>query len=89
MQNRSFLVFGGTGRTGQHFVSLALKEGHAVRALVRDPGKVAVQNENLELHRGSITDDRELDDLLRGVDFVISMLGNARLQSQSKITLRL
>lgn len=80
-----FLVFGGTGRTGRHFVSLALKEGHTVRVVVRDPAKIAIRNPNLELHRVSITDGGELDDLLRGVDFVISMLGDAKLQSQSKI----
>lgn len=80
-----FLVFGGTGRTGRHFVSMALDEGNIVRAVARDPGKLAIQNADLQLHRGSITDEGELDALVRGVDFVISMLGDAKLQSQSKI----
>ena len=34
-------VFGGTGRVGGRFIEYALAEGHTVRALVRDPAKLA------------------------------------------------
>ena len=80
-----FLVFGATGRTGRHFVSLALEEGHQVRALVRNPDRVAIQHSNLELHTGSISDYDKLDDLVHGVDFVVSMLGDAQQQKEAKI----
>ncbi len=52
----TFLVFGGTGRTGRHFISLVLKEGNKVKALVRNPEKIKIENSNLELVKGSITD---------------------------------
>ena len=35
----TFLIFGATGRTGRHFISIALNEGHRVIALVRNPEK--------------------------------------------------
>ncbi|KAL0039344.1 hypothetical protein WJX79_003945 [Trebouxia sp. C0005] len=86
MQHLStFLVFGATGGTGKHFVSLALKDGHRIRALVRDPTKLAVQSPNLKVQPGSITDVDNLDELVHGTDFVICMLGDVKLQRDAKI----
>lgn len=85
----TFLVFGGTGRTGQHFVSIALNEGHKVIALVRNPEKNRIQNPNLKLIKGSITDYHDFDTLLNGVDFVISMLGDAQLQKSANVNTEL
>lgn len=84
-QQLTFLVFGATGQTGQHFVALALKEGHKVRALVRNPEKLSMRSQHLELHKGSITNVANIDELMQGVDFVISMLGDAKLQRKNKI----
>lgn len=81
----TLLVFGGTGGTGQHFVRQALAEGHKVRALVRNPAKVQINSPNLEVHQGSITEVANLDELVQGSDYIISMLGDATLQRQSKI----
>ena len=81
----TFLVLGATGGTGKHFVSLALKEGHKVRALVRNPAKLVAQHPNLQVQQGSITDVGNLDDLVRGADFVIAMLGDVNLQREAKI----
>jgi len=39
----------------------------------------------LEPIKGSITDFEKIDDLVRDVDFVISMLGDAQLQAHDKI----
>jgi NAD(P)-dependent dehydrogenase (short-subunit alcohol dehydrogenase family) len=83
----TFLVFGATGRTGKHFVSLALQEGHKVRALVRNPEKVTIQDSNLELHKGSIASYSALADLLSGVHYVVCMLGNSEQQRIEKIDL--
>ena len=84
-QPSTFLVFGATGQTGQHFVSLALEEGQSVRAFVRNPAKLAIRSPHLVLQEGSITNVSNLDELLEGVDFVISMLGDAKLQRHEKI----
>ena len=84
-QSSTFLVFGATGETGKHFVSMALKEGHIVKALVRNPAKLNVQQPNLQVQQGSVTDVLNLDELVRGTDFVISMLGDRILQQNAKI----
>ena len=83
--NSTFLVFGATGRTGQHFVSLALKDGHKVRALARSPEKIAIQSPSVELHTGSVPDYDKIDELVKGVDFVVSMLGDAKLQRDKRV----
>ncbi|WP_456830491.1 NAD(P)-dependent oxidoreductase [Deinococcus sp. UYEF24] len=84
-RQNTFLVFGASGQTGQHFVSLALKEGHRVRALVRNPAKLAFESPELEVRQGSVTDVPDLDGLVQGADFVISMLGDAEMQKTAKV----
>src|SRR3546814_3689723 len=81
----TILVFGGSGRTGRHFVEIALKKGHKVRALVRDPAKLAIRNSNLELRQGSIVNGANLDELLQGVESVVCMLGDAKMQSKENV----
>ena len=81
----TFLVFGATGGTGKHFVSLALKDGHRVKAIVRDLTKLAVHSPNFQVQQGSITNVDNLDDLVHGTDFVICMLGDVKLQRDAKI----
>jgi hypothetical protein len=49
-------VFGASGRTGRPLVERALAEGHTVRALVRTPTKVGIQDARLELIQGDATD---------------------------------
>ncbi|GGF31664.1 NAD(P)-dependent oxidoreductase [Subtercola lobariae] len=86
---KTFLVFGATGQTGRHFTTLALNDGHRVRALVRTPKKLDITDPNLEVHQGSITDnpdlDALLDALLSGVDAVVCMIGDAPLQKTQKV----
>jgi NAD(P)-dependent dehydrogenase (short-subunit alcohol dehydrogenase family) len=81
----TYLVFGATGQTGKHFTSLALKDGHRVRVLARNPAKLDAAGPELEIHKGSITDSPDLDRLVDGVDFVVSLLGDAQLQKTRKI----
>jgi len=83
-----FLVWGATGRTGQHFVSLALEKGHRVRAVVRNPDRVAIRHPHLEVIQGSITEDLPWDDLVLGVDVVVALLGDAALQRLEKVNTR-
>ncbi|KAK4555344.1 hypothetical protein LTR86_007641 [Recurvomyces mirabilis] len=85
----TFLVFGATGGTGRHFVSLVLEHGHVVRAVVRDPSRLDPglrKNSNLHVKQGSVTDEiAYLDELVHGTDFVVAMLGDAAAQSVSKV----
>ncbi|RFA12372.1 NmrA family transcriptional regulator [Subtercola boreus] len=85
---QTFLVFGATGQTGQHFTSLALQAGHRVRALARTPSKLTIEHPDLEVIRGSVSDTAggvDLDDLVRGTDIVVSMLGDVEQQREQKV----
>ena len=81
----TFLVLGATGGTGRHFVARALADGHRVRALVRSPKKLPDAGDTLDVRHGSITDMIDTDELVKGVDFVVSMLGDKALQNKAKI----
>ncbi len=85
MQKATFLVLGATGGTGKHFVAQALDDGHRVRALVRTPAKLSLGRDTLDVHQGSITDAIDTDELVTGVDFVVSMLGDRNLQKHDRI----
>ena len=84
MKQATFLVLGATGGTGKHFLSQVLADGHKVRALVRTPGRL-MAGPNLEVVYGSVTDAVDTDALVAGVDFVVCMLGDRKLQEQTKI----
>jgi uncharacterized protein len=84
-QQQTFLVFGATGQTGQHFTALALEEGHRVRVLARDPAKMAAKHPDLEVRQGAVPGVPRLDELLEGVDFVVCMLGDRNRQKAEKV----
>ncbi|ADI13626.1 NAD(P)-dependent oxidoreductase [Truepera radiovictrix] len=74
-------VFGGTGKTGRPLLEQALAAGHEVRALVRDPGKLPLSlsgHERLELIQGDALDPEAVARTVKGVDAVLSVLGQTK-----------
>ncbi|MDX6151669.1 NAD(P)-dependent oxidoreductase [Marinococcus sp. PL1-022] len=69
------VVFGATGNTGKRFVRKALKEGSEVVVYARQPEKLLIDNENLTVHEGKITNYQNVYDSLKGADAVVSLLG--------------
>jgi uncharacterized protein len=68
------LVLGATGRVGSHIVSLALRDKHIITALVRNPNKVKVDNENLHIIKGNVLEKQDIENAMKNVDVVISAL---------------
>lgn len=68
-------VFGATGQTGRHVLSHAMAQGHAVRALARDPGKLRSRGDKLTIVRGDFTEDGPLKETVRGATHVICCAG--------------
>ncbi|MET7569661.1 NAD(P)H-binding protein [Streptomyces sp. NPDC005492] len=68
-------VFGATGGIGQEIVRQALASGHEVTAVVRDPGRLAMGGERLEVFRADLTDPGTLRPAVAGRDAVLSGLG--------------
>jgi uncharacterized protein YbjT (DUF2867 family) len=69
-------ITGGTGFVGRHLVSLFLRRGHRVRALVRDvPRAEFLKAQGAELVAGSLSDGPALATLLDGADAVVHLVG--------------
>jgi len=67
---------GASGFVGRHMLERLLAEGHAVRALVRDPqkaGSPALQN--VEFIGGDVAEGTGLDQGMQGCDAVIHLVG--------------
>src|SRR3546814_1514025 len=45
----------------------------------------SIRNSNLELRQGSIVNGANLDELLQGVESVVCMLGDAKMQSKENV----
>ena len=72
---KTVAIFGATGRAGKHLVQQALDSGYCVRALARDPGKLAMQHERLLVIQGSLGDAARVEQVVAGADAVLSVLG--------------
>jgi putative NADH-flavin reductase len=70
-------IFGGTGRTGQHLVQLALEQGHEVTVLARNPAKITQQPPNLSVVTGDVKDRARVEQVLAGANAALSVLGPA------------
>ena len=70
-------VFGATGRTGRVVVAHALRRGHRVTALARDPSRIDA-HPGLRAVRGDVRDPAAVAATLRGTDAVASTLGRPR-----------
>ena len=69
------LILGATGQTGLQLVQQALDANHEVTALVRDPSKIDIQNDNLKVHTANIFDEEDMKLHVQGQDAVMSCLG--------------
>ena len=70
------LVVGATGSIGRLVVEEALREGHAVRALVRNPGKARQLPPEAQVVVGDVTRPDTLSEAVDGVDAVAFTLGS-------------
>ena len=70
------LVVGATGSIGKLVVEEALREGHAVRALVRNPSKARQLPQETQLSVGDVTQPETLSGAVDGVDAVVFTLGS-------------
>lgn len=71
-------VFGATGRTGLPLVRQALAKGYKVKALVRTPSKLTIQDERLELVQGDAMNAADVERTIEGTDAVLSVLDHSK-----------
>ncbi|RZL07091.1 MAG: NAD-dependent epimerase/dehydratase family protein, partial [Hymenobacter sp.] len=65
-------LIGATGFVGSRLLTEALDRGHQVTAILRTPAKLTVQNENLTVVAGDVTQPDQLAEQLAGHDIVLS-----------------
>lgn len=65
-------VTGATGKVGSRLVPYLLKQGHAVRILVRNAERAsALKEQGAEVVLGDLLDNQDLPEAIRGVDAVV------------------
>ena len=83
---KDFILIGASGFVGSAILEEALSRGHKVTALVRNPEKIQVKNENLTVLAVDATDVEALSKVVAGKDAVISAYnpgwGNPRLYEE-------
>lgn len=75
------VVFGATGNVGQRIVAEALRRGHEVIGVVRDPDAVKSPDPRVRLVKGDATNADDIAKIVRGTDAVVSAISprtNAR-----------
>jgi uncharacterized protein YbjT (DUF2867 family) len=70
------LVVGATGSIGRLVIEEALRQGHAVRALVRTPGKARRLPPEAQVVPGDVTRPDTLPGAVDGVDAIVFTLGS-------------
>ena len=70
------IIFGASGKTGVKLVKQSLEQGHSVTAFVRNPEKLAIENENLTFATGDAFDPASVSQAVQGQDAVICVLGS-------------
>ena len=75
------VLFGATGNVGQRVAAEALRRGHEVVGVVRDPAAVKSSDPRVHLRQGDATDAESVAEIARGADAVVSAISprpNAR-----------
>jgi len=65
-------LIGATGFVGSAILKEALNRGHELTAVVRNPEKLILKNDNLTVVQGDVMDSETLAKLLTGADAVVS-----------------
>ena len=78
------IVFGATGKTGQHVWRNALERGHDVTAFTRSPHKIEGAT-GLRVAQGNVLDAAAVADAVDGHDAVIVALGSTGLRDRTTL----
>jgi len=72
-------IFGATGKTGHRVLERALDAGFEVQVLVRDPAKVGVRSDHLQVIAGDVLDPDTVDRAVAGAGAgVLSLFGQVK-----------
>ncbi len=69
------LIYGASGRIGQHIVDEALARGYGVTGVTRDPARLADRADRIDVVAGDILDREQTAELVAGHDAIIVSIG--------------
>lgn len=70
-------IIGGTGKVGRRIATKALENGYQVRMLVRNPRKVVIRDNRIEIVEGNVLDPNDIQRTLKGCQVVINTFGQS------------
>ncbi len=76
--SKTIALFGASGQTGQQFLGKALAAGYIVKALVRNPASISLQNNNLHLIQGDVLNENDVTKTVQDTDLVVSLFGHVK-----------
>jgi len=71
-------LLGATGKTGTEILKQAIVQKNKVKAIVRTPSKIIIEDPNLAVIKGDVTDVKVLSSAFKGSDIVLSTLGSMK-----------
>lgn len=71
-------LFGATGKTGQEFLKLALRQGYSLKVLVRTPAKLPSTGPQVEVVVGDVLNPADVDRTVQGTTVVVSLFGQVK-----------
>jgi len=75
---KKLALFGGSGRTGQRFLEVALEQGFEVKALARQPKSIVQSDQKLKVYKGDILNLNHVKQVVEGTDIVVSLFGHVK-----------
>jgi putative NADH-flavin reductase len=78
-------ILGASGKTGRRLVEQALDAGHTVTAVVRDPTRLPLRHQRLQVVVVDVLDPAAITPAVAGADAVISALGPRPPRNRSSI----
>ena len=79
------VVFGASGGVGLEAVRRLLDSGHAVRAFVRDPARLQLEHERLDVVVGDVLDRQSVEAAVAGQDATLVVIGARRKTDKESI----
>jgi putative NADH-flavin reductase len=70
-------LFGPTGMIGSRILTEALSRGHTLTAITREPSRLGVSHENLEVRAANVLDPDSVAEVIKGQDAVLSAIGSS------------
>ncbi len=72
------VLFGATGVIGSRILNEALRRGHVVTAVLRDPTRFDVTGLQVQVVKGDVLDPTSVAEAVRNHDAVLSAIGPGR-----------